>query len=54
MRASDAAGCELASFSGRILCGQPAVDDPLGKLALHEEFPDAVAQAIEPFLAQRV
>jgi pimeloyl-ACP methyl ester carboxylesterase len=26
---------------------------PRGKLALHEEFPDAVAEAITPFLAQR-
>jgi pimeloyl-ACP methyl ester carboxylesterase len=25
---------------------------PNGKLGLHEEFPDAVAQAIEPFLAE--
>ena len=25
---------------------------PQGKLALHEEFPDAVAQAIVPFLAE--
>jgi hypothetical protein len=25
---------------------------PQGKLGLHEEFSDAVAQAIEPFLAQ--
>jgi pimeloyl-ACP methyl ester carboxylesterase len=25
---------------------------PQGKLGLHEEFPDAVAQAIEPFIAQ--
>jgi pimeloyl-ACP methyl ester carboxylesterase len=25
---------------------------PSGKLALHEEFPDAVAQAIEPFLTE--
>jgi hypothetical protein len=24
---------------------------PAGKLALHEEFPEAAAQAIEPFLA---
>ena len=25
---------------------------PHGKLGLHEEFPDAVAQAVEPFLAE--
>jgi hypothetical protein len=25
---------------------------PQGKLALHEEFPDATAEAIEPFLAE--
>ena len=26
---------------------------PLGKLSVHEEFPDLVAEAIEPFLADR-
>jgi pimeloyl-ACP methyl ester carboxylesterase len=31
--------------------GMRSVRLPQGKLALHEEFPDAVAQAIEPFLA---
>jgi hypothetical protein len=32
--------------------GMRSVRLPQGKLALHEEFPDAVAQAIRPFLAE--
>jgi len=26
---------------------------PLGKLSVHEEFPDLVAEAIKPFLSER-
>jgi hypothetical protein len=32
--------------------GMRSVCLPQGKLALHEEFPDAVAQSIMPFLAE--
>jgi pimeloyl-ACP methyl ester carboxylesterase len=34
------------------LSGMRAICLPRGKLAVHEEFPDAVAQAITPFLAE--
>ena len=53
--------CAAAGKTGRPVAGYEAkiVDDDMndlppntiGKLAVHEEFPDATVNAIEPFLA---